>query len=292
MRGFRTEGDLHDVGRLIRRAWAADDDWNAWTFARWDIWCGWRVAEARLRGVRTWEEDVAIWEEDGEIVAAACVGESATDGVVVSSPAHARLLPEQLDWLEERRSGDLRVEARAANTHIAEALAARGFERDPTGLSVLRAKQLAHDNPAPALPPGVRIEALADPGLERYTEAVRAVFGHAGGAPAEYAIVRRGPSGLAEAQLVAVGEDDAVVAFAEAWLDRDNLIAEFEPVGTIPARRGEGIAAALVLEAENRLRRAGCRIATVQSWAESPPANRLYESTGYAPLHPQEAWVA
>lgn len=60
MRGFRSEGDLHDVGRLIRRTWAADADVNAWTFARWDIWCGWRVAAARLRGERGWQDDLAL----------------------------------------------------------------------------------------------------------------------------------------------------------------------------------------------------------------------------------------
>lgn len=200
------------------------------------------------------------------------------------------MLPAQLDWLEER--GASRVEVRAANTELTELLAARGFERDPNGDSTLRAKPLVHDNPAPNLPADIRVEELDDSTLDDYTEAVRAVFGRTGGAPAEYAIVRRGPSGYADAQLAAVDEHDDVVAFAEAWLDRDNLVAEFEPVGTIPARRGTGIAAALMLEAENRLRHAGCRLATVHSWAESPPANRLYESVGYAPLHRQQVWLA
>ena len=291
MRGIRSEADLLEVGRLIRRTWAVHPDWNAWTFARWDVWCGWRIAEARLRGRRDWEQDVAIWEDGGEIVAAAFIGESATDGVLLSSPAHARLLAAQLDWLEERRTGALRIEVRPASSEITAALGARGFERDSSGLSVLRAKPLDRKNPAPILPRGIRIERLENAALDRYTDAVRAVFGRTGGAPDEYAVVRRGPSGFADAQLVAVDGKDRVVAFAEAWLDRNNLVAEFEPVGTVPARRGEDIAAALMLAAENRLRRADCLLATVHSWAESPGANRLYESVGYAPLHPQEVWV-
>ena len=95
-----------------------------------------------------------------------------------------------------------------------------------------------------------------------------------------------------ELALVVVDDAGAVVSFAEAWLDRDNHIAEFEPVGTIPELQRHGIGSAVMREAENRLRRVGCNLATVHSWSTMEGANRLYASLGYRGVDRQEVWQA
>jgi hypothetical protein len=86
---------------------------------------------------------------------------------------------------------------------------------------------------------------------------VQAVFGRVGGSPEEHAVVRRCPSAVRELGLVVLDADAAVVQ-----------------------------------EAENRLRRLGCRLATVHSWSAMEGANRLYESLGYKGVDRQEVWWA
>jgi ribosomal protein S18 acetylase RimI-like enzyme len=289
MRAYRSVADVAAVGRLVRRAWAERPGWNAWTFARWDIWSGWRLAELELHGRTAWQEDIALWEDGGEIVAASFVGESPRDGVVVCLPRRADLLPELLAWLETR---EVRLEARASNAIVVAALRARGWRLDANGHHIPREKELTTGAEEVVLPPGLRIAELEDAEIDRYNVAVHAVFGHVGGSPEEYAIVRRGPSAVHELGLVVVDEDGRVVSFAEAWLDRDNRIAEFEPVGTIPPLQRRGIGSALLREVENRLRLLGCRLATVHSWSTMEGANRLYASLGYRGVDRQHVWQA
>jgi len=131
MRAYRSPADLSLVGALIRRAYAERPLWNAWTFARWDIWSHRRLADAQLDGKTAWQDDLALWEEDGRgLVAAAFIGESPRDGVVLCDAAHVARVPELLGWVEERHAangsgGALHVEVGAANPALAGAVAAR-----------------------------------------------------------------------------------------------------------------------------------------------------------------------
>ena len=159
MRTVSSTADLAAVGRLVRRAWAAKPGWNAWTFARWDIWSGWRIAELELSGVTAWQDGIALWEENGDVVAAALVGESPRDGVILCDPRRATLVPELLAWLEER---GLRVEVRASNAVLVEAVNARGWQLDPSGHHIPREKLLGTTDEDVLLPPGLQIAELED----------------------------------------------------------------------------------------------------------------------------------
>ena len=121
---------------------------------------------------------------------------------------------------------------------------------------------------------------------------MQAVFRHFESTVAADAIVRRCPSFVDSLGVTVLDEHDAVVSFAEAWLDRDTDVAEFEPVGTIPSHQQLGLGSAVMREVENRLRRLGCRLATVYSWSEMEGANRLYEALEYRPTGRQESWQA
>ena len=77
-----------------------------------------------------------------------------------------------------------------------------------------------------------------------------------------------------------LSETGEVAAFCTAWLEQENGVAEFEPVGTVPGYRKRGLGAAVMAEACHRLRSLGCRKVTVNSWSESVGANKLYEAAG------------
>jgi ribosomal protein S18 acetylase RimI-like enzyme len=77
-----------------------------------------------------------------------------------------------------------------------------------------------------------------------------------------------------------MSSQDEIAAFCSVWIDRENDLAEFEPVGTVPAFQKRGLASALMADASNRLRAMRCPKVTVFSWSESAGANKLYEGVG------------
>jgi ribosomal protein S18 acetylase RimI-like enzyme len=142
------------------------------------------------------------------------------------------------------------------------------------------------------LPPGFRFATLENGDLARYHVAVQAVFRHFASTVEADAIVRRCPSFVDDLGVTVLDENDVVVSFAEAWLDRDNDVAEFEPVGTIPSHQRLGLGSAVMRAVESRLRRLGCPLATVYSWSEMEGANRLYDALEYRRAGRQESWQA
>jgi len=284
------EDDLHGLGMLLRGAYARERDWNAWSAVRFDVWSFHRRADACLRDDTSWQGRIALWEADGEIVAAALLdAEAPGDGVVMAVPS-AAVEHEQLAWLEEHydataRGEPLLVEAAAGNTRLRGALTARGYA-PIDGHWIVRERPLeaaaAHDAVCVASPYRVKhIETRGE--LRAYHVAVESVFGRGGpDTIAEYEFRARTPSYVPELCLVAIDRSGDVGAFATAWLDQTNHVAELEPVGTAPAHRRHGLAAAVVAEACNRLRTYGCQLATVYAWSGSEAANAFYDAAGFA----------
>jgi GNAT superfamily N-acetyltransferase len=61
--------------------------------------------------------------------------------------------------------------------------------------------------------------------------------------------------------------------------------AQVEAVRVARPRRGQGIGAALMADAEARARAAGCGLVQFTSNAARPDAHRFYERLGYVPSH-------
>jgi ribosomal protein S18 acetylase RimI-like enzyme len=75
-------------------------------------------------------------------------------------------------------------------------------------------------------------------------------------------------------------DQNQIAAFCSVWLDHENHIAEFEPVGTMPQFQKQGLGAALIAHACNRLRAMNCPKVKVESWSESVGANKLDSACG------------
>jgi ribosomal protein S18 acetylase RimI-like enzyme len=130
------------------------------------------------------------------------------------------------------------------------------------------------------LPLGYSISILHPSEWDCYFEAVHAVFRMMDTHEA-FASVQHAPSNVDELHLNVVNDQNEIAAFCSVWLDRENNIAEFEPVGTVPEFQKQGLAAALMAYACNRLREMGCPQAHVESWSESAGANKLYSACGF-----------
>ena len=85
-----------------------------------------------------------------------------------------------------------------------------------------------------------------------------------------------------ELDLVAVGPDGDLAAYALGWLDERSHSLLFEPVGTDPAHSGRGLARALCAQILYAARKLGANEAVVapRGDAEYPLPRRVYEGLG------------
>jgi mycothiol synthase len=83
-----------------------------------------------------------------------------------------------------------------------------------------------------------------------------------------------------ELDIVVIGPHNDMVACCNVWLDDANGVGVFEPLSTLPAHRGKGLAHALVRKGMQQLQQLGARQALVLSASASPHAGRLYTRCG------------
>ncbi len=84
---------------------------------------------------------------------------------------------------------------------------------------------------------------------------------------------------------VIVAPDGTIAAFCLGWLDPANRVGEFEPVGTRPAFRRQGLAQAALLAGLRCMQARGAESAVVGPVdAGEEAAVRLYESAGFRPI--------
>jgi hypothetical protein len=60
-RPYQSNADLYAIGNLIRRAYAAQPNWNTYSFARFDIWMHRRIADKVLFNKSDWQQDIHLW---------------------------------------------------------------------------------------------------------------------------------------------------------------------------------------------------------------------------------------
>jgi ribosomal protein S18 acetylase RimI-like enzyme len=174
----------------------------------------------------------------------------------------------------------LELEIMRGNPFLSDLIQSRGYTRS-SDFMVTRQKPLADtSHEIVNLPPGYRISVLDPSEWDGYFKAVHAVF-HMMDTHEAFASIRRAPSNIDELHLNVVNNQNQIAAFCSVWIDHENNMAEFEPVGTVPQFQKQGLAAALMMYACNRLRERNCPHAGVESWSESVGANKLYSACGF-----------
>ena len=200
-------------------------------------------------------------------------------------------------WAEEQMSNLAREQggAKVATMWVSEHdsqiithLEARGFTRSDFHMHRME-RALDDSLPEPQLPPEVCLRSVAG----EHEVQQRAAVAHAAfesSKPIElytegYLRFMRSPVYTPELDLVAVAPGGTFAAFCLCWLDPVNQVGHFEPVGTHPDFRRQGLGAAVLNAGLRQMRARGMKTASVCVESDNPAAQRLYEAVGFRAIH-------
>jgi ribosomal protein S18 acetylase RimI-like enzyme len=236
------------------------------------------------RHVRLWQQDetVIAWawfeEPDGFVW---CIHPEFQSARIVEAEI-ITWASEQIDPSAPGSDGHLWTRVCATDTATLDALARFGFLEDAR-----HARKMEYTLSGPpvtaACPPGVTVRAVGGPDewLER-VELHRIVWHPSRVTLDAYKRLRTVPGYRPDLDLVAVAPDGQLAAYCLCWLDPVTNVGLFEPVGTHPAYRGQGLGKAVVTEGLRRLQAHGATAAWVTGVESNVAAVNLYSRVGFS----------
>jgi len=260
----------------------------------------WAFAELENWRYATWDEPPAyfidrvhLWRnEDGELIGFCNLYHEMT--CLQVHPEYRFVESAMLDWAEGHWAGEeARIETRAYqyDAERKELLLQRGYEDLGSGANV-HAYDVSKLYPALDLPPGFRIESLAENGdYDGHIATERATFNSDYLDRNWFDGKSSAPSYSFDWDLCVVSPEGQHVAFALVWIDDQNKVAQIDPVGTHPDYRRRGFAKTLLSECFRRLHAVGIGRVYIESAPEPNVSNRLYDSLQPVKRHQANRWV-
>ncbi|MEC3979707.1 GNAT family N-acetyltransferase [Amycolatopsis sp. H20-H5] len=207
-------------------------------------------------------------------------------------PGHAELVDEVIGWYDGMAAGlERTVLPGAADEFALKRWAARGYETDPSSLgdtgswTQLNERDLI-DVEQPVLPAGFRFRTADEAGPEAAVQAHQDAWAPSTYTAESYQGVRQTATYRGDLHLLVEAPDAKMVSSTVMWLDEANKTAEFEPVGTHPGYRRQGLGRAMLLHGMRLARAAGATQMTVACLGAPghPRARGLYYSVGFREL--------
>jgi GNAT superfamily N-acetyltransferase len=244
-----------------------------------------------------------LWFADGDIVAWSWVWSDAdaaadeNEFYFLVRPDHARLADEVIDWAEATNpSPRLASPAHERDSLLVGALTRKGYRprnHGPFGIHSFRALD---DIPDPVLPTGCRAVSMVEIG-----DVARKVAGHraswsrfadydpagpplvSGVTVPRYEEMMRTWPYRPELDFGVEAPDGRIVASCTTWLDEQNRVGLFEPVGVDPDFRRQGLSRAMCFAALRALKAAGATLATVKPRGDDdyPVPRHAYATMGF-----------
>lgn len=204
-------------------------------------------------------------------------------------PDHATLVDEVIDWYDTVAANlERTVLPSASDDYALERWAAHGYDTDPDSLgdtgswTQLNRRDLT-DIEEPRLPDGFRFRTAAEAGPAATVQAHVDAWAPTGYTAESYEDLRHTATYRADLHLLVEAPDGTMAASTIMWLDDVNHTAEFEPVGTHPQYRRQGLGTAMLLHGMHLARAAGATQMTVACLGAPghPRARGLYYGVGF-----------
>jgi len=243
---------------------------------------------------RSMDPGIRLWF-DNDMLVGLVVPETTLLYYVMLHPEYIGLYPEMVAWLEEySRStwkGALKIVEMDGETEREKVLQERGFTRDRVS-GIFRVRDLSSPIPDFKLPEGFSIRSVTPDDFDELALCIRQVFGH--GEWFNREILEENASASfyhPDLDLVVVDENGKIVSFCTFRLDPPTGLTELEPMGTLAEYRNKGLGRALICEGFRRLQKYDPSMLFIGEAANTPPANRLYELTGFTERYDMIRWV-
>jgi ribosomal protein S18 acetylase RimI-like enzyme len=243
------------------------------------------------------QEFVRLWHADGKLVGYAILGEDPSFTCqILPEYEWTGIEAEALAWAEARVaelrkqdpkqwSGNLVSGARQDDAKRLAFLEQNGFRYRGDFSEVNMLRSLDEPIPAPTVPPGFQVRALAETGEASLRAAahreVWLPWSDGDVSDEDYARLMKMPGYLRDLDVVTVAPEGVMAACVTGWLDPLNRIGDCGSVGTLPAYRRQGLMRAALLECLQRMKLHGMERACVSTGVENWPAVHLYESVGF-----------
>jgi ribosomal protein S18 acetylase RimI-like enzyme len=168
-------------------------------------------------------------------------------------------------------------------------LTKRGFAPDPEDTPAVYMLHNLEDMSIGKLPQGFTVRGVrGEEDAQARAEVHRASWTRPGFdspmSAERYRTFMTAPDYRPELDVVAVAPDGRFAASAMMWLDAENALGHYEPVGTNPEFRRIGLGKAVLWEGLRRVKALGAREATVTPIESDPVAMALYTSVGFQPI--------
>ncbi len=207
-------------------------------------------------------------------------------------PDHAGLVDEVIDWYDATAANlERTVLPGAADEFALTRWAAHGYETDPASRgdsgywTQLNERDLIEVE-EPVLPAGFRFRTAEEAGPAAAFQAHVDAWAPSTYSAEAYQGVRQTATYRGDLHILVQAPDGTMASSTIMWLDEANKTAEFEPVGTHPNYRRQGLGRAMLLHGMQLARAAGAAHMTVVCLGAPghPRARGLYYSVGFREL--------
>ena len=282
-RFYRDEADYAAMRRLIADSYALVAPHSYMLLGDLDWW------RALNADPVAFMPTVPLWFAGETLVGFLWPGKGSGD--IMLHPQHRAAEPQMLAWAEEHLSQAAAEGEGAALMQISlqsdtqrnDLLQQHSFVRSNDFLAshVLDLEPLP-ELPAPDLAPGFALRDMTgEENWEQRVEVHRAAFAPSKLTLEKYTRARRMPTYRPDLDLVVTAPNGDFAAFCILWLEEENGVALFEPVGCHPAYQRKGLGRAVLYEGLQRLCASGVRRAHVGSWGEDSAGAGLYRAVGF-----------
>jgi ribosomal protein S18 acetylase RimI-like enzyme len=141
-------------------------------------------------------------------------------------------------------------------------------------------RDLSQPIASPQLADGHRLRGVTDADLVERVAVHRAAWLGSSYDATRHRRIQESPGYDPQLDIVLEAADGRFVSYCIAWVDAAG-VGSFEPVGTRPEWRGQGVGRAIILEGLRRLKAKRVLRARVSTAGFNAPAQRLYESCGF-----------
>ncbi len=291
-RAYRDEADYALLRRFLVRLFADDGFPVQCTIGDLDWWrCQSDDPDQEIATAHLW------FTSAGDLAGFAWPADDEVD--IFAQAAHKELEDTMIAWAEERRlrqqtggaAVTFQVQTFDSDTARQAILKRRGYAYDGSNI-VYRQRSIDAPPPPTPLPAGYTIRLMdGERDMAQRIAAHRDAFAPSKMTEARYRYAMASPTYRADLDLVVADANDDVAAFTTIWLDDNNRLGVFEPVGCHADHRRRGLARAVITDGLRRLHGLGARHAIIGSDMDNEVANPLYESLGFGDDATTSCWT-